>query len=199
MTRNFGFFILALIFVIGIAVGTYYYVDSGKGVNIGDSNPKDSIQDIVIREVQSGDENIQKVNAEAEKISPYAKMVINKYFNGCNHSTANIIDVPKEVINLTEEEFKEKYKGWTIRMFTPREIEISKDFNSKCLEHFIIKEKDGFLAVYMDVVPDMPELKEVTNIDFNGLREEDKKSVSAGINIYGQEELSSFIEDFDSW
>jgi hypothetical protein len=198
MTRNFGFFIIALIFVIGIAIGTYYYVDNENKYKITDSNPNNSIQDIVIREIQASDENIKKVDAEPEKISPYAKIIIEKYFNKCNHTTSSIIDVPKELINLTEDEFREKYNGWTIRLFTPREIQIYKEFNSKCSEHFVVKEKDGFLAIYNEIVPDNLELKEITNIDFNGLREEDKKSITAGVNIYGRDELSSFIEDFDS-
>jgi hypothetical protein len=198
MTRSFGFFLLALIFIVGIAIGTYYYAENEKNNFIVESNPKDSIQDIVIKEVQANNEEVQKVASVQEKISPYAKLIVEKYFNGCSHTTADIIDVPKELINLTEDEFIEKYKGWTIRIFTPKEIKIYKDFNSNCNEHFLIKEKDGYIAVYNEITPDMLELKEVTNIDFNGLREEDKKSISNGIRIYGGEELSKFIEDFDS-
>ena len=42
------------------------------------------------------------------------------------------------------------------------------------------------------------QFKKSTNIDFDTLRDEDKELIKEGVELYGEEELSSFIEDFES-
>ena len=190
------------IFVIGLSGGIFF---ATRQVNSEIPNRVElarQIQDIVIQEVQATQIDkfrAQEANVEVEeKISPYAKLIIEKYYKKCGHTTVDIIDIPKELVNYTENELKEKYDKWEIKDFSSKEISIYREIDANCSSHFVIKDDDGYLAVYNQITDDILELKEKTDIKLSNLRDEDRLAVSNGIRIYGKEELSSLLEDFNS-
>ena len=56
----------------------------------------------------------------------------------------------------------------------------------------------GYIAVYNELTDEVSNLVKQTEIDVNLLREEDRIDLSKGIRIYGKEELTSLMEDFES-
>lgn len=56
----------------------------------------------------------------------------------------------------------------------------------------------GYIAVYNELTDEVTNLVKQTEIDVNLLREEDRMDLSKGIRIYGKEELTSLMEDFES-
>lgn len=204
MNKSTIVFIMLFLFSTGISVG--------MGLSIYDNVIKeneeeiavkrDSIQDIVIKEVQKEQDEkyeIQEViSKNQEKISPYAKMTIEKYYKQCEHSTVEIYDIPKELVNLTKEELQKRYENWEIKKFASNDIQLYRQINANCSSHFVLKEKDGYIAVYKVVSDNLDELNMITEIEYASLKEEDKLAVENGIKIYGKEELSSIIEDFSS-
>lgn len=203
MNKSTSLFIMLFLFSTGISIGMGLSIYK----NITQDEPdvlvkRDSIQDVVIKEVQKDQDekyDVQEVVSDnQEKISPYGKMTIEKYHKQCKHSTVEIYDVPKELVNLTEEELKNRYESWEIKKFTAKDIHIYREIDANCSSHFVLKEKDGYLAVYKAVSNKVSELNMLTDIEFASLKEEDKIAVEAGINVYGKEELSSIIEDFSS-
>lgn len=191
-----------IVFIGGLALGIYFSEQNLVPTTPDSETLTKQIQDIVISQVQAEQNekyNIEEVNAEEKiKISPYAKLVVEKYFKKCKHTTVDIIDVPKELVNLTEEELKQKYNKWEIKSFDNKEISIYREIDANCSSHYVIKNDDGYLAIYSQLTDDIMELKEKTEIEVASLRDEDKKALEAGIKIYGNTELSSFIEDFNS-
>lgn len=167
----------------------------------------DSIQDVVIKNVQTdsiegGDkienEKIEQVIAVETKISPYATLIIEKFFKTCGHSTVETMEIPKELVNMTEEELQRKYEKWQIKKFDEKEIYLYREIDANCDAHFVIKEDEGKVAVFAEIANNNMQKRQVTNIDFENLREEDKKMIQEGVKLYGEEELISFIEDFES-
>lgn len=57
---------------------------------------------------------------------------------------------------------------------------------------------NGYIAVYNELTDEVSNLVKQTEIDVNLLREEDRMDLSKGIRIYGKEELTSLMEDFES-
>ena len=87
-------------------------------------------------------------------------------------------------VNQIIEELKEKYDKWEIREFDPKEISIYREIDANCSSHYVIKNSEGYLAVYSEITDDMLELKEKTESEVASLREEDQLALSDGIKIY---------------
>lgn len=203
MNKSTALFLMLFLFSTGISVGMGFSIYN----TLKEEEPlvisqRDSIQDIVMKEVQKNqDEEYDATEATSyneEKISPYAKITIEKYYKQCKHTTVEIYDVPKELVNLTKEELKNRYKSWEVKKFEAKDVHIFREIDANCSSHFVLKEKDGYLVVYKAISNNMNELDEVTDIEFASLKEEDKLAIETGIKVYGKEELSSIIEDFSS-
>lgn len=211
MPKSFGYFIVIVAFIVGVSVGVYgsnYHIIKSEEKN-QDEKIMYSVQDTVIKKVQSGDlwndnsqkqqeENVIEVFVGEEKISPDAKLIIKKIFSRCKHSTVSIIDMPDELINLSEKELANKYSGWNIEKFTSEEVIISREIDANCEDHFVIKENDGEVAIYNELTEDKLNFIDTIEVDFDLLTEQDKEYLKEGIRVYGKGELGSVIEDFST-
>lgn len=207
MPKFARYFLTSAIFVFGISLGSYLalpkenYSNETKKDEGESENKIIPIQDVVIRNVQEENENNKNVIetvVEEVKLSPYAKMTIEKKFTRCGHSTIETIDIPTDLINMTEEEVQAKYENWEIKSFSTKAISLYREIVANCNDHFVLKDKDGFLAVYEDVTENDMNLKEITDIDITNLPSGDVENLKDGILVYGKEELSSLLEDFGS-
>ncbi len=198
MSKVLRVFFTVIVFAIGMSIGMYYGEKTKVVEKVEEIKQRDSIQDVVIKNVQ--DEKIKEQTSEVasqkEKVSPYAKMTIEKKFSKCGHTTSSVVDVPKELVNLTAEEIEKRYSGWKVKDFSSDGFTLFRIIEANCDDHYVIKETDGYLAVYADITDDISNLVEKTDILVDTLREEDKIDLEEGIRIYGKGELSSLIEDF---
>ena len=206
MSKILKIFLTIVVFVIGLSVGMYYGVSRNDIKEIEEKKPIDSIQDVVIKKVQSENKIKEEedsgdkieVLAEEERISPYAKMIIEKKFSKCGHTTYSCLDVPKELINLTKEELEKKYSGWDVKEFSKDEFTLYRLIEANCEDYYVLKQEDDYKAVYNEITEEISNLVKKTEIDVSLLREEDRFDLAEGIKIYGKEELTSLMEDFDS-
>ena len=198
------FCISIIIFSMGIILGAELNSIGSEKLLAEENKRIDSIQDVVIKNVQSEkrledeEDNIQVVTATQKKISPYATLTIEKYFKSCGHTTLDTMEIPKELVNMTKEELQSRYEKWEIKKFEERDIYIFREVDANCSSHFVVKEDAGKVAVFAQITENKLQYKEATNIDFENLRDEDKEMIKEGVSLYGAEELSSFIEDFES-
>lgn len=203
MPKFMRYFLFGFVFVLGMSVGTYLGIGKNKAVYEENNSSKNivPVQDVVIRNTQSEktpEPKVIETIVEETKISPYAKLIIEKKFTKCGHTTVEVIDVPSELINMTEKEIMKKYENWEVRSFNSKEVSLYREISANCNDHFVLKDKDGFLAIYTNVTDDKMNLKEVTDIDVSSLPSGDMENLKRGIFIYGQDELSSILEDFNS-
>lgn len=223
MSKGIGYFFFLVTFIVGVSVGLY----AGMEMNSFDekipegTRVSDSVQDLVIKKVQkenasnsnddlesssypkkledkSGDDIVITVSMNEEKVAPDAKMVIKKTFSKCKHCTVDITEVPKEIINLSKDELQKKYSGWDIENFSASEIVLGREIDANCEDHYVLKEKNGEIAVYNEITEDKLNLVEVISVDVNLFGEEDLSNLKKGIKVYGEEELSNLIEDYNS-
>ena len=188
MPKFMRYFLFGFVFILGMSVGTYFGIDRNKTIFQKEDKVKEivPVQDVVIRNTQSEkstEPQVIETVVEETKISPYAKLIIEKKFTKCGHTTVEVMKM---------------YENWEIRAFNSKEVSLYREIAANCNDHFVLKDKGGFLAIYTNVNGDKMNLKEVTDIDVSNLPSGDIANLKKGIYVYGQDELSSIIEDFNS-
>lgn len=186
---------LVIIVIVAIFVGISIYKSQNSNDNIKQEEVNTKVEN-KIDNVIKNDISID-INAEEEKISPNATLILKKTYKECGHSIKEYVEIPEELVNLTKEELEEQYKDWTIEKFTPLDVILTKEIEGTCKEHYILKEKDGVIAIYEEKENGEEVLKEITGISTEYLTENDKMEIKKGIKVYGKEALNSLIEDYE--
>lgn len=189
------------IIIIGIGLGIFIY-NNNKNTNKQGSMVENEINivsekvtDECIEEYQKNEEI--ETNSKEEKISPNCLLILKKYFEECNHTMKEYVDVPQELVNGTEEDLKKEYPYWQIEKYSSNEIILYKEFNSNCGQHFVLKEDEGKITVYKINENNEEEIYEKTEISVEYLSETDKNKIREGIKVNGIEELNQLLEDFE--
>lgn len=188
---------IILILVFSFFIGRYIYkIATLEEIPSEDIAKVEKIEDECTLEYEHLEE-IEQANAKEEKVSPNAKLITNIYYDECGHTVKKTSSIENKYINLTKEELAEEYKEWEIKEFSPEEITLYKEENGICNEHYIVKDNDGFIAVYSLDSNEKETLKEITEIATNFLPNTDIAKLKGGIKVYGRENLNSVLEDFE--
>ncbi len=140
---------------------------------------------------------IEETNSNEEKTSPNCKLTMKRYYNECGHSIEEYTDLNNELVNKTKDEIQQVYSAWTIDKFSNDEIIISRSFDSQCGEHYIVRDKDGKVAVYLLSGDGTETELQETEISTEFLTEADKLELQNGISANGRQELNQVIENFE--
>ena len=193
---------IILVILIGIVVGRLIYNNNEKLANKNNiiqneiNIASEKVTDDCIEEYQEVQEEVV-TNSQEEKISPNCLLILKKYYDECNHTINEYVDVPQDLVNGTEEDLKKEYTYWQIEKYSSNEIILYKEFNSNCGQHFVLKEDDGKITVYKINENNEEEIYEKTEISVEYLSETDKGKISEGIKVNGIEELNQLLEDFE--
>ena len=192
--------ILVVFFAIFIGIGIYgsFQQENKEGIkeNIVLS---EKITDECTEEweqMEQEENTISTSGVEDVKISPNCSLTLKRHFTGCDHITNEYLNMPQEYVNMTQDEFIKNYEGWYVEKFVSNEVILSKDMSGECGEHFVIRDENGFLNVYR-VVDGVEEEYETTEISVEYLPETDKINFRDGLKVYGKENLSQILEDFE--
>lgn len=193
---------IILVILIGIVVGRLIYNNNEKLANKNNiiqneiNIASEKVTDDCIEEYQEVQEEVV-ANSQEEKISPNCLLILKKYYDECNHTINEYVDVPQDLVNGTEEDLKKEYPYWQIEKYSSNEIILYKEFNSNCGQHFVLREDDGKITVYKINENNEEEIYEKTEISVEYLSETDKGKISEGIKVNGIEELNQLLEDFE--
>ena len=203
--KKFGiiFFSFFVVF-IAILLGIYVFSDKDNKNNNGEiigEKLSEEIYDECTEEgeliLESKESNIIETNTKEEKITPNCVITLKRYYKGCKHITNEYLNVPQELVNKTEEDLQKKYKDWIIKKFSSTEIELYREFEGKCGEHFVLRENNGKIVINKISEDDKEIIFEETDISVDYLSEEDKEAIKEGIKVFGNENLNQVIEDFE--
>ena len=193
---------IILVILIGIVVGRLIYNNNVKLANKNNiiqneiNIVSEKVTDDCTEEYQEVQEEIA-TNSQEEKISPNCLLILKKYYDECNHTINEYVDVPQDLVNGTEEDLKKEYPYWQIEKYSSNEIILYKEFNSNCGQHFVLREDEGKITVYKINENNEEEIYEKTEISVEYLSETDKSKISEGIKVNGIEELNQLLEDFE--
>ena len=190
--------IIAIIVIIGaIIIGVQICKPNKEQEDIITKVSDEKIEDDCTDEYQEIQEEMLQANSTEEKISPNCFITMKKTYNKCGHTTSEYISIPKELVNKTKEDLKEKYAGWTIDKFSDTQIVISKKEEGECGEHYIVKDKEGKVVIYKLLEDGTEKEYEVTDISTEYITDTDKINMKNGIKVNGKQELNQLIEDFE--
>lgn len=191
--------IIVIGIILGFLTGVYLY----KINQISDKEELTEIAEIEdecteIAELnENGKLDLIRTNSNDEKTSPNCVLTLKIYYNNCGHLIEKKEDIKETEVNMTEEELKEKFSEWEIQKFTPTEIVMYKEVNEFCNEHYLLKEKDGYISIYSLDENNNEKFIETTDISIEYLTEEDLENIEKGITVYTKKELNKTIEDFE--
>ena len=188
--------ILICIFFI-VALGVYF------GVAMYDNdNNKNEYNEAFDNNMIMQEENIEisvleASNLEEEKTTPNTLIIYKTYYTKCNHFVQEYKKIDASLVNYTEKELKEKCKNWDIDKFSSEEIEMSKEKLEFCGEHYKIKLENRTIVIYSIDENGVETEYEHTGITTEYLTQEDILKLTAGIYVYGKENLTNTIEDYE--
>lgn len=199
MKKTWIISLIIIVIMIGIVTGIILYNTKQK-----DKNDNNMIENEInkISEKLTDDcinEYIDEIetNSNEEKISPNCLLILKRYYDECQHTINEYVDIPQDLVNGTEYDLKKEYPYWEIEKFSSTEIVLYKEFNSNCGQHFILKEDNGKITVYKINENSEEEVYEKTEISLEYLSETDKIKIKDGIKVNGIEELNQLLEDFE--
>lgn len=148
--------------------------------------------------IQEAENILQRTSSTEDKINPNTKLIEKIYYNDCNHIIQQEREITEDLVNKTKEELQIEYIGWEIQKFTNTEAVVYKEIYDFCNEHYLIKDKDGYIYVYkLDKQGKEKELIEKTDIQTKYLEETDLKELKKGITVYSKKDVNKKIEDFE--
>lgn len=143
--------------------------------------------------------NIQIVSTSAseEKTSPNAMISFQTYYKNCEHTTIKNIQIPEELVNMSETEIQEKYKEWVLEEFSSNYIIFKSEKEGICDEHYVLKENEGYIAIYRIDAFENETLIETTAVVTAYLPEADLLELREGIRVFGKDRLNARLEDYE--
>lgn len=184
---------ILIIIVLAIFAGLYLY--DMNNVN------KENINNNVT-EVNTGEENTQitetlEIVNQEEKTTPNTLMIYKIYYTKCKHYINEYKDIDISSVNLTEEEIKDKNRDWRIKEFSAEQIVLEKEEEAFCNQHFKLKLIDGNVIIFIIDENGNEAEYQKTEITSEYLTSEDILKLTEGIVVYGKENLSSVLEDYE--
>ena len=191
--------IAIVLLIISISILCYTILSQEKEAEQGsEANVliSELIEDECTEEYEES-QNATTVVSKEEKISTNAQLILKKYYQNCEHTINEYVEMPPELINMTEEEVQAEYSDWEVIGFNPSKVTLYKEFDGECGEHFKLKIEDGKVVVYIVNSDGTESIYEKTNISSQYLTETDLINMQDGLEIYSKEELNQIIEDFE--
>lgn len=204
MKKSWIIILILVIIIIGVIAGFAIHNQKKNPKNNIIKNEINTISEKVTDECTEEYEELEEqakleieTNSNEEKISPNCLITLKRYYNECQHTINEYIDIPQDLVNGTQEDLKKEYPNWEIQKYSSTEIILYREFDSNCGQHFILRNDNGKITVYKINENNEEEVYEKTEISVEYLTETDKIEIQNGIRVNGIEELNQLIEDFE--
>lgn len=192
--------IVAVLLAIATIYSVYAIFSNDEEIEEEDNNNtyvSELIEDECTEEYKEEQENSTTVTSTEEKISANSQLILKKYYAKCEHTINEYVEMPEELVNMTEEELKLEYSDWEVIGFEPNKVTLYKEFDDVCGEHFKLRIEEGKIVIYLVNQDGTESLYEKTDISSEYLTETDLINMQDGLEIFGKEELNKIIEDFE--
>ena len=188
--------VICISFVIGISYILFNKEKTPNNAYENNTYISEVIEDECTDEYEEY-QNATEVSATEEKLAANAILILKKYYEQCDHTINEYVELPQELVNLTEKEVQAEYADWEVIGFEKGKLTLYKEFEEACGEHFKLKIEDGKVVIYVVNEDGTESVYEKTDISSEYLTETDLINMQEGLEIYGKEELNQTIEDFE--
>lgn len=190
--------IIAIIIGLSVGIGLAIFTSNSNKVE-----GTDILGDKELASVSNSFQNTTSYNNTLETsaleniISPNAIIIKKTYYEACDHLIKKVEDVPKELVNKSEEDLSTFFPDWKVEEYSPTEITLYKTSKDNCGEHYFVQEHNGVIGIYTTDKYGVKTLEEDTEISTLYLPEEDVQNLKAGVEIVGHTKLVEFLEDYE--
>lgn len=192
---TFIIYIISIIIlgILGAWVGTYVYKINSIG--------KQESPVIEGMENKNLADELALISNETEiTISPNATLIVRTKYKRCGHEIEEIFDIDNKYINMNKEEFEKEFlkdnENFVIKTFEHKQVVVLKEIDSNCNEHYLLQSDNGVIVVYKYDENGEKNLYQKTNIGIEYLTDADKEELETGIEVKGENELNSRLEDY---
>ena len=185
-----GYIFIAIIFGITAGIIAHMFNDS-------------VLEQATLKEVEIAnkfkekEQNIVQTISTEVKTTPNTNIIYETLYNQCSDVETYEENVQSADVNKDENYFKSKYSDWEINEFSENIVRLSKHVDGICNKHYIVKEKDGYIAIYTLDSLGNENLKEITDILTQYLPEDDITLLRNGIKVNGDNDLMKTLSDFE--
>lgn len=188
--------LIILIIIIGIIVGIFLLNNTNKKMNQNYSKQQLANNIKIEENINKNGETLITSNIE-DKISPNCMLIFKTYYSNCGHTQEKRVKINQSLVNGIQSDLQEYYKDWTIEKFSNNEVILYKKCNEFCNEHYLIKENNGYVAIYKIDLYGNEVLEEQTQIITDYLTKNDREILKNGIKVIGKDRLNATIEDYE--
>ena len=203
MKKKYIIILLILAFCIGLIISSVI-INKTKSENIKSQMKTSNVDDEKISDECTDEyeamqlEQIQETTSSEVKISPNCELVLNKFYLQCEHTISENVELPQELINMTEDDLQAYFDDWEVFEFSSNKVVLYKTFEGQCNEHYLLKNIDGKIVVFKVKDNGETELYQQTDISTEYLPETDLINMqNGGLEIFTTQELNKVIEDFE--
>lgn len=192
MKKGYIIFFAIVAVILGIAIGII--------LNNNNSYDLQKVEEVKLaNKVTQNTENLNTIMTSTAEVitSPNCKLVFNTYYKQCEHTISETKKISSKSVNKTKEQLQEIYRDWEIKEFSEKEVVLYSEEPGNCREHFVIRDENGYIAIYNINEKGEEILEEQTDIITNYLPEIDKENLKKGIKIIGRNNLNLRIEDYE--
>ena len=199
MNKTIKFLIIIVIVLVSAIILAFNLFKSQDKIDIKEiaENENEGILDDCTDEYEQYENELITANSNEEKLSPNCKMVLTKFYKGCGDSINEYTTISEDLVNCTEEELQKVYKDWKIKNFSKERVELYKEFEGECGEHYILKNEDGKIVIYKRNKNGEETQYENTDVSVDYLPNDDRQMLENGLKVNGREKLNKLIESFE--
>ena len=147
--------IVVIFFAIFVGVGVYNIQEETKNTNQVKNTTE--ISEVIIDECTevweemstTNELDIQANTQDQIKLSPNCSFTFKTYYQECGHISNQYTNIPQGLINKTKGEVDQKYPEWTIETFKSNQVVLSKSQAGECGEHYVLRDVEGKIVVYV--------------------------------------------------
>jgi hypothetical protein len=135
-------------------------------------------------------------------VTEETKLIFKTYYEKSRDTLAKEEKVPViligEPLRSLQEYVSIHYAGWSIRGISKDFIELYRVKETLSPNYYIVKEKDGFIAIFQVAESGNNILIDQTTIPISGLGDIDQKKLKDGIPVKNIESINQILEDYSS-
>lgn len=130
------------------------------------------------------------------------RFLLKTYYENTRDTITKEIKIPTDIVGKNLEEVRNylenAYGEWDIRELDKELIELYRIREGISPNHYIVKQSNGYIAIFHVDEDGTPILLEQTNIPVSALTELDREKLLRGIIVKGMDGVTQILEDYSS-
>jgi len=136
---------------------------------------------------------------QPQTTSQETTFIFERMYKLCGHNSITYRSAMAEEVGLSREQIESVHSSWAIKEFSPSIVWLYGEVDGYCPNHYIIKEKDGCIAIYRPLENGQGVyLVYQTNIDTAFLSADVQERMKEGWVVDSLEQVEQLMESWDS-